>query len=70
MNTLKNIMRKVLVAVLSLAMTFTVAPNAGVEVFADGETTYRTIYLGGSNAYYQAGNQDVDSFDVVLYANG
>lgn len=71
MNTLKNIMRKVLVAVLSLAMTFTVAPNAGLEVYAEeGYGAWAGIYFGGSNAYYQSEHPEAVEMKVALYADG
>ena len=71
MNTLKNIMRKVLVAVLSLAMTFTVAPNEGLEVYAEeGYGAWAGIYFGGSNAYYQSEHPEAVEMKVALYADG
>lgn len=71
MRTLKGIMRKVLVAVLSLAMTFTLAPNAGFEVFAEeGYGAWAGIYFGGSNAYYQSEHPEAVNMKVALYADG
>ena len=71
MRTVKEIMRKVLVAVLSLAMTFTLAPNAGLEVFAEeGYGAWAGIYFGGSAAYYQSEHPEAVNMKVALYADG
>ena len=69
MRTFKNLMQKVLVAVLSIAMAITFTPDAAFTVSA-ADTTFRTIFLGGSDRFNTEGNFAPESFEVALFKNG
>lgn len=71
MRTLKNMMQKVLVAVLSLAMAITFTPSSAFTVNAEeGYGAWAGIYFGGSNAYYQSEHPEAVEMKVALYADG
>ena len=71
MRTLKDLMQKALVAVLSLALTFTLTPNAAFTVNAEeGYGAWAGIFFGGSPAYYQAEHPESVEMKVALYADG
>lgn len=71
MRTLKNMMQKVLVAVLSLAMAITFTPSSAFTVNAEeGYGAWAGIYFGGSNAYFQSEHPEAVEMKVALYADG